>query len=93
HGMAGIGVYSPYFLNKKLRAHLEGMAGAAGGAGVDTGEGVVIRPTIGLSYQLTNAISLQSSIGKLISPSGNLKATNINIGLSFGLSTLTVKNK
>jgi len=37
HGMAGIGIYSPYFFNDKLRAHLEGMAGAAGGAGVDTG--------------------------------------------------------
>lgn len=92
HGMAGIGVYSPYFLHKKMRAHFEGMAGAAGGAGVDTGEGIVIRPSLGLSYQLTNAVSLQSSIGKFITPFGELKATNINIGLSFGLSTLSARN-
>ena len=90
-GLAGIGIYSPYFLNNKLRAHLEGMVGAAGGAGVDTGEGIVIRPTVGLSYKLTNAVSLQSSIGKLITPFGNLKATNINIGLSFGLATLSAR--
>ncbi len=31
-----------------MRAHLEGMAGAAGGAGVDTGEGIVIRPSFGI---------------------------------------------
>ena len=67
------------------------MAGAAGGAGVDTGEGVVARPTIGLSYKLTNAVSLQSSIGKLITPFGDLKSTNINIGLSFGLATLSAR--
>ena len=91
HGMTGLGIYSPYFLNKKVRAHLELMAGAAGGAGVDTGEGVVARPTIGLSYKLTNAVSLQSSIGKLITPFGDLKSTNINIGLSFGLATLSAR--
>jgi hypothetical protein len=91
HGMAGIGVYSPYFLNKKMRTHLEGMIGAAGGAGVDTGEGIIIRPSLGISYKLTNAVSLQSSIGKLITPFGDLKSTNITIGLSFGLATLSAK--
>ena len=91
HGMAGIGVYSPYFLKNKVRAHFEAMAGAAGGAGVDTGEGIVIRPSIGLSYTLTNAVSLQSSIGKFITPFGELKSTNISIGLSFGLATLSAK--
>jgi hypothetical protein len=91
HGMAGIGVYSPYFIKNKVRAHFEAMAGAAGGAGVDTGEGVVIRPSIGLSYALTNAVSLQTSIGKLITPFGELKSTNITIGLSFGLSTLSAR--
>ena len=91
HGMVGVGMYSPYFLHNKLRSHLELMAGAAGGAGVDTGEGIIIRPSIGLSYKLTNALSLQSSIGKLISPYGNLGATNINIGFSFGFATLSAK--
>ena len=93
HGMASVGVYSPYFFNSKVRAHLELMAGAAGGAGVDTGEGIVARPTIGLSYKLTNAVSLQSSIGKLITPFGDLKSTNINIGLSFGLATLSARKQ
>ena len=91
HGMAGIGINSPYFFNKKMRAHFEGMAGASGGAGVDTGEGIVIRPSIGLSYKLTNSVSLQSSIGKFITPFGDLKSTNVNIGLSFGLATLSAR--
>jgi len=91
HGMAGIGMYSPYLIKDKLRGHFEAMAGAAGGAGVDTGEGIVIRPSIGLSYTLTNTVSLQSSIGKFITPFGELKSTSITIGLSFGLATLSVR--
>ena len=91
HGMAGIGIYSPYFLKNKMRAHIEGMAGAAGGAGVDTGEGVVVRPSIGLSYTLTKSVSLQSSIGRFVTPFGNLESTNVSVGLSFGLATLSAK--
>lgn len=91
HGLVGLGMYSPRFLNNNMQAHLEGVAGAAGGGGVDTDEGIVIRPTIGLSYAISDAISVYSSIGKMISPTGNLSATNINIGLNFGLATLSVR--
>ena len=91
HGMAGLGIYSPYFFKNKMRAHLEGMVGAAGGAGVDTGEGIVVRPTLGLSYHVSNAIAVYTSAGKMISPFSNLNSTNINIGLSFGLATLSAR--
>jgi len=91
HGLVGLGIYSPRFLNNNMQAYLEGVVGAAGGGGVDTDEGIVIRPTIGLSYAISNAISVYSSFGKMSSPTGNLSATNINIGLSFGLSTLSVR--
>ena len=92
HGIVGLGISSPAFLDEKLKAHLEFAGGAAGGAGVDTEEGIVIRPTLGLSYQLANNFSLYASGGKMISPSGNLNTTNINVGLSFGLATLRGKN-
>lgn len=91
HGLAGLGMYSPYFFNQKFRGHLEAVIGAAGGAGVATGEGVVVRPTIGLSYAISNGMSITASAGKMKALSGNLNSTNINIGLSFGLSTLTAK--
>lgn len=91
HGLVGLGVKSPSFLNNKLRAHLEGMIGAAGGAGVDSGEGLVVRPTAGLSYQVTDVISLFSSVGKMKSINGSLATTNINMGVRFSLSTLSAK--
>ncbi len=91
HGMAGIGIYTPYFFKNKMRAYFEAMAGAAGGAGVDTGEGVVVRPSIGLSYTLTKSVSLQSSIGRFVAPMGDLASTNVSVGLSFSLATLSAK--
>lgn len=91
HGMAGFGMYSPSFFQDKVRVHLEISGGAAGGAGVDTGEGLVIKPTVGFDYEITNRISLFASSGKMISPVGSLNVNNINIGASFGLSTLTTQ--
>ena len=91
HGIVGLGIYSPYFLNEKIRMHLELAGGAAGGAGVDTGEGIVVKPTLGLSYEISNGFSIFTSAGKLIATNGNVNSTNINVGLSFGLSTLSAK--
>lgn len=92
HGLIGTGMYSPRFFNDKMRAFIEIMGGAGGGAGVDTDEGIIIRPTLGLSYDVTNQVSLIASGGKYYSPFGNVNSNNINVGLSFNLSTLSVKN-
>ena len=92
HGLVGGGIYSPRFLNNNMRAFIEAMVGAGGGAGVDTDEGIIVRPTLGLSYDVTNSVSILASGGKYYSPFGNVKSNNINIGLSFNLSTLSIKN-
>ena len=91
HGLVGGGIYSPRFLNNKARGFAEFMAGAGGGAGVDTDEGIIVRPTLGLSYDITNGVAIIASAGKYYSPFGNVKSTNMNIGLSFNLSTLSLK--
>ncbi|MBA6156945.1 hypothetical protein H3Z83_10490 [Tenacibaculum sp. S7007] len=92
HGLVGGGIYSPRFLNNKVRGFIEFMAGAGGGAGVDTDEGIIVRPTLGLNYDITNSVSIIASGGRYYSPFGNVNSNNINIGLSFNLSTLSVKN-
>lgn len=91
HGLVGGGLYSPRFLNQKMRGFLEVMGGAGGGAGVDTDEGIIVRPSIGLSYDISNKLSLLASVGRYYSPFGNVNSKNINVGLSFNLSTLSVK--
>lgn len=91
HGLVGGGIYSPRFFNQKTRGFIEVMTGAGGGAGVDTNEGIIIRPTLGLSYDISDKLSLSTSGGRYYSPLGKVNSNNINIGLSFNLSTLSVK--
>ncbi len=88
-GLAGIGIKSPSFIKKKLHFFLENVAGAGGGAGVDTGEGIVARTTLGINYKITENISFFASGGKIIAIYGGLNVKNINIGFSFGLSSLS----
>lgn len=92
HGLVGGGVYSPRFFNNKARVFAEFLAGAGGGAGVDTDEGIIVKPALGLSYDVNNKIAIIASGGKYYSLFGNVNANNINIGLSFNLSTLSIKN-
>lgn len=91
HGLVGGGIYSPRFFSKKARLFIEAMAGAGGGAGVDTDEGIIVRPSIGLSYDITDMISILASGGRYYSPFGKVNSNNITVGLSFNLSTLTLK--
>ncbi|WP_246143088.1 hypothetical protein [Tenacibaculum adriaticum] len=90
HGLAGLGFKTNPFFKNKLTGFIDLVGGAAGGAGVDTDEGIVMRPTAGFNYELANDFSITASGGKLYSPFGNVNATNINIGLSFSFATLSV---
>lgn len=89
HGLAGIGFKTNNFLNNKLNAFVDVTGGAAGGAGVDTGEGIVVRPTVGLNYTVIPNFTLTASGGKLYSPYGAINSTNINIGFNFSFASLS----
>ena len=91
-GMVGIGYYAPKILHDKIEFTLEFLGGAAGGAHIDTGAGLALKPKIGLNYCINDSFSLVSSYGKIIAPFGNLNSTNINFGLSFNFSKLQITN-
>lgn len=91
HGIFGGGVRSNRFFNKKLSLFAEAAAGVAGGAGVDTGEGVLFRPSAGINYHFTDDFSLNASGGKMIAPLGNVNSYNFNIGLTYSFSILNLK--
>lgn len=88
HGIFGLGVKSNKFANDKFSLFAELAAGVAGGGRVDSGEGVLIRPTAGINYHVNEDFSFNLSSGQMWSPFGNVNSSNINIGLSYGLSIL-----
>jgi len=93
HGVFGLGYQTPKILNNHLSFYLEATGGAAGGGRIDTGEGLVIRPIAGLQFHASKDVSLSLSGGILKSFGGNVNSTNINLGVSYGFSSLMVKNK
>jgi hypothetical protein len=91
HGILGLGIKSNKFANNKISLFAEAAAGVAGGGRVDSGEGVLIRPTAGINYHINNDLSLNIAGGQMWSPFGNVNSSNVNIGLSYGLSILNSK--
>lgn len=91
HGLFGLGVQSNRFFNHKISTFLEVALGVAGGGRVDSGEGILVRPVAGINYHINDDFTLNLSGGKMISPYGNVNSSNINIGLTYGLSILNMK--
>jgi len=93
HGIFGVGLKSNPLLKNKISLFLELMGGVAGGAGVDTGEGILVRPTAGLNYHLNESLSLNIAAGQTITPYGNVNSTNLNVGFNYNLSILNAKKQ
>jgi hypothetical protein len=91
HGIFGLGVRSNPFLKGKVSTFIELMGGVAGGAGVDTGEGILVRPTVGVNYHLSDSFSLNVAVGQTRTPYGNVNSTNLNLGFTYSLSILNAK--
>jgi hypothetical protein len=91
HGLFGLGIKSNPFLNDKFSVFAEASAGVAGGGRVDSGEGVLVRPAVGVNLHLTEDFSIHASGGQMVSPFGNVNSTNFNLGLSYGVSILNSK--
>lgn len=91
HGLFGFGLKSNRFFNNRISSFLELGLGVAGGGRVDSGEGILLRPTVGINYHLNNDFTLNVGGGQMISPFGNVNSSNINIGLTYGLSILNAK--
>lgn len=91
HGIFGLGIKSNKFFNENFSFFAEIAGGVAGGGGVDSGEGVLVRPTIGINYHVDNDFNFNISAGQMWSPFGNVNSTNINAGFTYSLSVLNAK--
>jgi hypothetical protein len=61
----------------------EFLAGAAGGGGVDTGSGAVIKPMAYLGWELTPAASLRMGAGWVKAPNGELSSPVLDLSVVF----------
>lgn len=87
-GIAGIGVRMSPFFKDKFHTHVQVLGGAAGGGGISTGQGLIIKPSIGLNYHLNSSISLKANGGYVNALGGDLNTWFVNVGLGYELSLL-----
>ena len=90
-GIVGFGVRSKQFANNKFSVFIQGLAGAAGGGDISTGEGLIIKPSTGLYYSLNNMLSFRTEIGYVKARGGSLSSSYFNFGLSYQIGVLTGK--
>ena len=88
-GIVGIGYQTKPILNNKVNLFTQVLAGAAGGGDISTGQGLIIKPSIGINYILNKNLKLKTSIGKVKARGGALNSTSLSLGLNYNLSFLT----
>lgn len=91
HGVFGVGLKTNPFFNDTFSGFVEFALGAAGGARVDTEDGIIVRPTVGINYHISDALTFMISGGQFISPYGTVNSTNLNAGISYNLSFLNAQ--
>ena len=88
-GLMGAGVQVPVYHNSPVAVFAEALGGAAGGAGLDIGDGALVEPLAGINYQVTSSWGLQVSAGRLIALKGDFNSTVLNAGVSYSFATLS----
>lgn len=90
-GLVGLGVKSKNFTGINTRFFGQVLAGAAGGGNISTGEGFIIKPSIGADYQLNKTLNLRGAVGYVKAKGGNLSNAFINFGINYNFSFLNMK--
>ncbi len=84
-GHWGAGVFSSGWNNWQLYAEV--LLGAGGGGGVDSGNALLYKPGVGLEYNLNQDFALQAGAGQIISNSGNLDASYLDVNFVWRFGT------
>ncbi len=90
-GIVGLGLKTNPFLNNTTSIFTQILGGAAGGGDISTGEGLIIKPSLGIDYQLNKQLSLRSSLGYIKAKGGKLSSTFLNFGIKYNISFLKLK--
>lgn len=90
-GIVGLGAKTNPIANNKITIFGQVLAGAAGGGDISTGEGLILKPSAGLSYKLNNTLSLRAAGGYVKAKGGQLSSTFFNFGVKYHLSFLKMK--
>ncbi len=87
-GIVGMGLQTNYFLADKINFFAQGLIGGAGGGDISTGQGLIVKPSIGSHYRINGNLALRGALGYVKARGGSLSSPFVNLGLSYRLSFL-----
>jgi hypothetical protein len=90
-GLVGLGLKTASFFNNSTTFFTQFLGGAAGGGNISTGQGLILKPSLGLDYQLSNTLNLRTSGGYVKAKGGELSSPFINFGIKYNISLLKLK--
>lgn len=90
-GAFGFGVTTADKMHTKLKAFAQVLAGGSGGGNVNVGQGLIIKPSVGLQYHLFPVLDLRGSFGHVKALDGALNSSTLNLGLTYKISLLQGK--
>ncbi|WP_010523488.1 hypothetical protein [Aquimarina agarivorans] len=90
-GILGVGIQSAPIFQNKISVFGQALAGAAGGGNISTGQGLILKPSAGIYYHLTDQLNLRAAAGYVKASGGDLSNASFNFGLSYRFSLLTAK--
>jgi hypothetical protein len=89
-GLIGAGIRQD--ITKKTFLELEGLVGAAGGGGLNTGSGMVYQGNLNLGYQLNKSLSLIGSYGQMKAANGDFHAHVYGLSLAYQFNALSARS-
>ncbi|MAD98164.1 MAG: hypothetical protein CMB99_12635 [Flavobacteriaceae bacterium] len=91
-GLVGLGLRSKAFFNNSTKLFAQVLGGAAGGGGISTGEGFIVKPSLGFSTKINDQLNFRTAAGYVKASGGGLSTTLVNFGLSYNISLLKRSN-
>jgi len=87
-GIVGFGLNTNPLFNSKIKLFTQFLSGAAGGGGLSTGQGLIIKSSAGLDFSISNEFALRTSLGYVKTINGELSSPFLNFGIKYNLSFL-----
>ncbi|SEB50897.1 hypothetical protein SAMN04489761_1120 [Tenacibaculum sp. MAR_2009_124] len=90
-GIVGLGIKSNRFFNNSTYIFTQMLGGAAGGGGISTGQGLILKPSLGLDFKLNQNLSIRGAAGYVKAKGGSLSTSFFNLGVNYSFSFLSMK--
>lgn len=90
-GTFGLGVTTPDPQHSRLKAFAQVMLGGSGGGNISVGQGLIVKPSVGLQYRLHPVLDLRTAFGHVKALDGDLSSSLLNLGITYRIALLQGK--